>query len=138
VSRNLGWIDTNIFIHALFRNDPHYRSCRAIIDALEAGEAECWIDPLVVHELTYVLLRQSQFASRGEVHQFIQNLLLCDAVLAQDKNLLIDALARWATEGVSFADAWLYVLARRRGMPICSVHRADFPNLENTFLQVEA
>jgi predicted nucleic acid-binding protein len=68
VIRDLGWIDANIFIHALFRNDPFYRRSRAIIDVLEAGEAECWIDPLVVHELTYVLLRQSQFASRDEVH----------------------------------------------------------------------
>jgi hypothetical protein len=33
----LGYLDTNLFVHALYPNDPHYPRCRALLAALAAG-----------------------------------------------------------------------------------------------------
>ncbi len=30
----LGYLDTNLFVHALYPNDPHYPRCRALLAAL--------------------------------------------------------------------------------------------------------
>ena len=32
--RQLGWLDTNLFIHALFPRDPHYPRCQELLRAL--------------------------------------------------------------------------------------------------------
>ena len=39
VSGELGYLDTNLFVHALYPNDPHYPRCRTILTALAEGEA---------------------------------------------------------------------------------------------------
>ena len=33
----LGYLDTNLFVHALYPNDPHYPRCRALLAALVEG-----------------------------------------------------------------------------------------------------
>lgn len=133
----LGWLDTNIFIHALFRNDLHYSRCVLLLQALQAGRAEGWIDPIVVHELTYVLIRQPQFPTRQAVQEYVLAILETGSIRADDKQSLIDAVTAWAAQGVSFADARLAALARRRGLPICSVNQQHFTDVGNTFLAAE-
>jgi predicted nucleic acid-binding protein len=133
MSEQLGWLDTNIFVHRLFLNDEHFERCRQITQALEAGEAEGWIDVVVVHELTYVLSRHGLFRTRQDVYAYIRNLLLLAGVNADDKEALILALTRWANSSVGFADAWLATLAQRRGVPVCSVNRHDLTGVENAF-----
>jgi len=130
----LGWLDTNIFVHTLFTNDIHHHRCRAILQALQAGRAGGWIDVLIVHELTYVLGRLPQFTSRGDVHQYIRSILSLITVQAEDKDALLTTLALWATENIGFADARLIVLAQRNGLPVCTVNRRDFAAVGNSFV----
>jgi predicted nucleic acid-binding protein len=132
-----GWLDTNLFVHALFPRDPHHARCRVILEALERGTGEGWLDPLVVHELSYVLGRLPAFPDRAAIHTYLRTVLLMDAVQADDKPGLLEALARWATGRVSLVDAWLAVVANRRGLPVCSVNRRDFPDVVNTFFDGE-
>src|SRR6184192_1522732 len=131
----LGWLDTNLFVHALFPREPHHARCRAIVRALEEGRAEGWLDPLVVHELSYVLSRLGQrFPTRTAIEEYLRGILLIDAIHADDKAGLLEAVARWEIGRTGFADAWLAVRARRRGLPVCSVNQADFGSMPNTFL----
>ncbi|MFN8514909.1 MAG: PIN domain-containing protein [Chloroflexia bacterium] len=134
----LGLLDTNIFIHPLYARDPHGPRCQALLDAIEREEAEGWIDVAVVHELTYALRRAPGFADRARIHTYIDKTLAMPRLLADDKDALIAALGRWASEGIGFIDAWLATLADRRGFSICSVNRQDFPvGLENTFVTAD-
>jgi predicted nucleic acid-binding protein len=133
VSELLGWLDTNLFVHSLFPRDPNGPSCRTILDRLERGDAEGWIAPVVVHELTYVLRRIPTFPNRAAIHDYIRQILLFDAIHAEDKEALLEALGRWQRLNVGFVDAWLAVLAHRRGMPVCSANRADFAGVPNTY-----
>jgi predicted nucleic-acid-binding protein len=130
--RVLGLLDTNVVVRSLFPTDPHCPRCLAILAALEQGEAEAWIDVTVVHELTYVLGRLPTF-SRADVHTYVRGVLLAEGVHADEKAALIEALDRWAIGSTGFVDAWLAVLARRHGLPVCSINAGDFPDVPNTF-----
>ncbi len=132
----LGWLDTNIFIHALFTKDTQHDRCHAILRALQEGRAQGWIDVLVVHELTYVLGRLPQFTSRAVIHEYIRGILTMSTIQADDKAMLLAGLARWATENVGFADARLAVLAQARGLPVCSANQRDFAGVGNSFVTV--
>lgn len=129
----LGWLDTNLFVHSLHTNDPHRARCTELLQALQSGDAEGWIDSVVVHELTYVLSRQSQFPNRHAVLRYIRRILLASGVRTDDAEGLLDAVTLWAARGISFADAWLTIRAARRGLPVCSVNVRDFPATPNTY-----
>ncbi|HEY8286124.1 MAG TPA: PIN domain-containing protein [Chloroflexota bacterium] len=130
----LGWLDTNIFVHALFTRDSQYDRCRAVLQALREGRANGWVDVLVVHELTYVLGRLPQFATRAAIHEYIRGILSMTTVHADDKQALLATLARWATENVGFTDARLAVLAQAHGLPICSANLRDFSGVSYSFV----
>lgn len=136
--RQLGWLDANVLIHPLFENDPESPACRQILQDLEEGRAEAWIDVLTVHEVSYTLLRvlATRFPSPREVVEYLASILLLDAVRCPDKEVLLAALQRWAERGPKFggfADAWLAVRAQRSGLPVCSVNGRDFPDVVNTY-----
>jgi hypothetical protein len=53
VAVQLGWLDTNLFIHALYAGDrEHARSC-GLLNALADGRAEGWLSPLVLRQLPF-------------------------------------------------------------------------------------
>lgn len=130
-----GWLDANLFIHALFENDPHMPRCREILGALEEGTGEGWIDPVTVHELTYALprARPDTFRSRMDTFDYLVRFLVLETVQAVGKEVLIAALRRWADSGVRFGDARLAVLAEHGGRTVCTVNRRDFEGIANTF-----
>lgn len=133
MSEQFGRLDTNIFVHALFPRDTQYARCRAIIAALGDGSGEGWLDPLVVHELTYVLLRVRQFRDRAAIGIYLRDLLRMPGLQTAQRSLLLTALARWATRGGGFVDAWLATLALGDGQPVCTANARDFPDVRNTF-----
>ncbi|MBV9279291.1 MAG: PIN domain-containing protein [Chloroflexi bacterium] len=133
MTEQLGWLDTNIFLHSLYHNDPEFQRSRAILAALDSGEAEAWLDPVVVHELTYALARHPSFSTRQAIHAYVRDIVLTDTIHLPDKDGMIEALARWESQGSGFADAWLAVLACRHGLPVCSANRRHFPDVQNSF-----
>lgn len=130
-----GWLDANLFIHALFENDPHMPRCREILAALEEGAGEGWIDPVTVHELTYALprVRPDTFRSRMDTFNYLVRFLVLETVHAHEKEVLVGALRRWAGSGLRFGDARLAALAEHGGRPVCTVNRRDFEGITNTF-----
>lgn len=131
---DFGWLDANIFVHVLFRQDSQRARCRDIVAALRDGRGTGWLDPVVLHELTYVVGRLRQFPDRAAVFEYLNSILALDAVKADDKDALCETLSVWpATDGLGFADARLTVLARRRGMSVCSANGRDFRGIANSF-----
>jgi predicted nucleic acid-binding protein len=132
--KELGWLDTNVFVHALYANDkPHKRSIE-ILDALADGSAQGWLDPIVVHELTYLFTNGvGQFQGREDSRDFLLDIVRTPAIHAADKDVLIGAIMHWSRSTIDFADAWLSVLSRHRALPVCSANRRDFIGVPNTF-----
>ena len=133
MSVQLGYLDTNIFVHNLYPNDRHYLRCREIIAALESGAAQGWIDRTVIYELTFILARGRRFPDRSALAEYVRSIITMVGVRVEDEVLLITALDRWAVHGVSFADAWLFVQAMADGQPVCTVNARDFKGVVNTF-----
>jgi predicted nucleic acid-binding protein len=132
----LGWLDTNIFVHALMLGDTHQARCRDVLQALQDGRAEGWIAPSVVHELSYVLTRLPTFKTRSAIAIYLSTLLSYPGVAATDKTLLITTVGRWAAGRLSFIDALLTELAQRDGRPVCTVNARDFPTTPNSYATV--
>jgi predicted nucleic acid-binding protein len=130
-----GWLDTSIFIHALFDRDPHAARCRQILRSIEHADGEGWLDAVTLHELTYVLprARPERFRSRTDVVHYLLPILTLEHVHADDKRSMISALSLWAEEGTAFGDARLRALCVSRGMPVCTVNERDFGGLQNTY-----
>ncbi len=130
-----GWLDATLFIHALFENDPHMPRCRRILRGLEASDAEGWLDPVTIHELTYALPRAlpRRFQSRNDLVRYVLRFLALDTVKGDDKEGLIRALQIWGDRGIKFGNARLIAQAERTGVPVCSVNERDFTGVENTY-----
>ncbi len=134
-STNYGWLDTNVFIHALCEGDLEHRRSAEILYSLENDEARAALDPLVVHELTYVLPRvvKNRFCSRQDIFEFIAPYLALENIYIDQRQSLIDALRLWAGSTLAFVDAYLRANARVRQEPNCSANRQDFGGVTNTF-----
>lgn len=129
----LGWLDTNIFIHALSAPDSHYARCTDLINALQDGRAEGWINATVLHELSYVLSRRRDFAMRTTIATYLLEILNAPGVLAAEKAILIATVTRWGTTTIAFVDAYLTKLTQRDGLPVCTVNARDFPGIANAY-----
>ncbi|MGI8477024.1 MAG: PIN domain-containing protein [Thermomicrobiales bacterium] len=112
-----GFIDTNVFIHALAR-DSHSAECLGFLGALSEGSVQAIVDPLIVHELTCTLPRFARQMSRQDIADFVTGVLNFPGVISE-RDLLTEALARWArTPGLGFVDAVLGVRAIRMSAPV--------------------
>ena len=130
----LGWLDTNVFVHVLYPGDREHRRCRAIVEALEDDRAQGWLSFAVMHELTYTLSRKPGFGTRTAIATYVNSLLSYPGVLADDKDVLVNTIARWtASATIGLVDAYLAVLADRDGVPVCSVNARDFPATPNSY-----
>lgn len=121
-------VDTNVFIHALMRDD-HSEECRDFLRKLRAGEMRAQIDPLVVHELTYALPRMSPYKTPREISTHILSILELRGVVGAS-DVLKDAVLRWGTTpGVGFVDAWLAARSTAENLPVATINRSDFERL---------
>ena len=131
----LGWLDTNVFVHALQPNDREYARSRAVLDTLADGRAKGWLSPLVAHELTYALRRFPAYQTRTAIQTYLLTILDNPNIQAEDKPMLVAAVTRWAmSASVAFVDAYLTELAQRDTIPVCSANARDFPNTANSYV----
>ena len=120
-----GLLDTNVFIHA-YTTDRHSQECRGFLAAVERGDVEARLEPLVLHELSYVLPRYLKQLSRVEVADYLLMVLGWRGVRG-DTDLLVDTVQRWrAARRLAFVDAYLLALAFREG---CSIHTKNVAEL---------
>ena len=118
-------LDTNVFIHA-HANDSHTAECAQFLAALASGTVEAHLEPIVVHELTYALPHFVKGMTRQQIGAYVGMILSWPGVQG-DKHLIADAVRRWVlTPGLGFVDAYLAVLALRRG---CAVYTKNVRHL---------
>lgn len=99
VPATLGYLDTNLFVHALYPNDPHYPRCRALLAALADVTATGWLDVVVVYELTFILARRRRFPDRQAIERYLRGILAAPGVQVDDRATLLAALGRWRAPG---------------------------------------
>jgi predicted nucleic acid-binding protein len=130
--QEVGLLDTNIFIHAQ-SNDRFSVECRRFLLALQDGRARAHLDPLVLHELSFVLPRYLKQWTRIDVAIYLKAILSWSGVQGE-KNLMVETVDRWVgTPHLAFVDAYLAALAARRS---CAVYAKNVRELTGQGVQV--
>lgn len=120
----VGLVDTNVFIHAQ-TFDALSEECLQFLEAVESGDLEARLEPIVLHELSYALPHYRKGMTRAEVAEYLLAVLAWEGILAE-KELLIEAVERWRdSEGLAFVDAYLATKAVRDGVPVYSKNVED-------------
>jgi predicted nucleic acid-binding protein len=65
-----GLLDTNVFIHA-HTADAHAEECQRCLAALEIGKLRARLEPVILHELSYVLPRYLKQMTRQQVAEYL-------------------------------------------------------------------
>jgi len=133
MAQQLGYLDTALFVYALFPQDERHARCRAVLAELQSGDAEGRLDPLVVHELSAILPTLRQFPDRPAVARYLRGIVCARGVMVEQRDLLLAALIRWVERGGGFVDAWLAILALTDGRPVCAPDASDLPDVGNSF-----
>ncbi|MCL8207922.1 MAG: type II toxin-antitoxin system VapC family toxin [Actinomycetia bacterium] len=121
-----GYIDTNVFLHAQ-AHDEHTAACRTLLRAVGSGQVTAWVDPLVLHELTYVLPRYVQGMTRSDVALYLRTVLSWPGTVLDDKAFWVDVVDLWEVDArLSWTDAVLIRRAQRTGRGIWTRNVRDF------------
>lgn len=120
-----GYLDTNVFVHA-YAHDQFTEECRGLLLALERGRVQAVLEPVILHELSYVLPRYLKQLTREDVANYLLMVSSWNGVRG-DKGVMVDAVQRWrSTPGLGFADAYLAARAVTGGSPVYTKNVSDF------------
>ena len=121
-----GYIDTSVFLHAQ-AHDQHTEACQALLRAAAEGRVSVSLDPLVVHELTYVLPRYVKGMPRSDVALYVRSVLSWSGVVLEDLPLWLSVLEAWEADAhLSWTDAVLIQRALLADRPIWTRNHRDF------------
>ncbi len=112
-----GLLDTNIFVHA-HTNDAQSDECARFLAGLERGRIRARLEPLVLHEITYILPRVVKQMTRAQLAEYLLMVLEWEGIEGE-KTLMADTIERWRdTPGLGFVDAYLAAAATARQCPV--------------------
>lgn len=120
-----GILDTNVFLHAQ-SHDELSEECRRFLAAVEQGHLQTYLDPLVLHELSYSLPHYVKQITRDKIAEYLLGVLGWPGIQGE-KDLMVEAVERWwRTPGLAFVDAYLAALARSRSCPVYTKNVREF------------
>ncbi|MDA8186656.1 MAG: PIN domain-containing protein [Dehalococcoidales bacterium] len=119
-----GLVDTNVFIHAQ-THDVLAEECLRFLEAVQRGEVEAQLEPVVLHELSYALPHYRKGMTRQEVSEYLLAVLAWKGITGK-KDLLVNAVERWRDSArLAFVDAYLAALAAEAQSPVYTKNVAE-------------
>lgn len=107
------FVDTNVFLRFLTRDDPeHHRQAADLFGAAATGAVELWTGPPVLFELAWTLRRAFR-KSREDSLRILEGVLACEGLSLTDGKTAEEALRLAAAHGMEFADAYVAASALR-------------------------
>ncbi|EEG78002.1 PIN domain-containing protein [Dethiobacter alkaliphilus] len=130
------WLDTNVLLRFITGDPPEMaRKALSLFRRAEAGEVSLCLSVLVMAEAVWTLTSFYRY-SKQEVSDVLIPLINADGILAEEPELLLEALTQMTAQNIDFVDAYLAAAARRRGEPVCSFDE-DFKRLQVTLIPPE-
>ena len=121
------FVDTNIFIHFLLRFDPgRFARCRQLLAGAEEGKLDLETSAMTIAELIWFLARPPVRMGPPEIRGHIEPLLTLRGLRVPEKDLVIQALALYASTGIGFIDAYNAAIMRKRGLDRVYSYDTDF------------
>jgi predicted nucleic acid-binding protein len=124
------FVDTNIFIRYLTKDDPSkYAKCREIFRKTIEGEIEVVTSALVIAELIWTLLSYYK-VPKADVIEKVSIIIATENLFIPDKDIIADALVLYARKNIDYIDAYNAAFMKYQGLQeICS-YDEDFDAIE--------
>ena len=126
------WLDTSVFTTALCNHNAS-EACRELLRRVDRGEVLAVLDPVVLGELAYMLIkpflaeRDRPPRTRQEVAHFLLGVIAWPGIQMEDKFLAAAALDAWkAGHADDFVDCYLQARASAAGDRVCTVNLKHF------------
>jgi len=123
-------VDTNVLVRFLTGEPPALAErARALVAQADAGKVALEVLPLIVAETVYTLESFYEMPKQ-EVCDKLLLFLRCRGITAREPDIVADALERYRSLPVHFADAYLAAAAADAGLPVHSFDR-DFARFKD-------
>jgi len=123
-------VDTNILVRFLTGQPPDMAArARAIIAQADAGKIDLLVPSLIIAETVYTLESYYEMP-KAEVCEKLHAFLRCRGISPLEPEVILDALQRYRSLPVHFADAYLAALAAAGKIPVYSFDE-DFARLKD-------
>ena len=123
-------LDANALVRFLVQDDPRQSAAAtALLEKAERREVVLMLEAMVVAEVVYVLLGRYG-RSRGEVAGVLLSIIQNAGVETLERDVITDALQRFAAVNVDFSDAWMAARAAQLGHAVASFDR-DFDKFKD-------
>lgn len=122
------WVDTNVLLRFI-TGDPSEtaRRARRLLRRAADGELTLRVPSVVIAEIIW-LLGSYYSSDRATIAEAIRGLVLADGVLAENKDLVLDALRLMQDANVAYVDAYIAASARANGEAVAAFDN-DFKRL---------
>jgi predicted nucleic acid-binding protein len=123
-------VDTNVLVR-FFTGEPREMAERArtVVALADAGKIELLIPSLIVAETVYTLESFYELPKAG-IYEKLRAFLRSRGISPLEPEIILDALERYRSFSVHFADAYLGAQAARQRIPIYSFD-ADFSKFKD-------
>jgi predicted nucleic-acid-binding protein len=131
-------VDSNVLIRFLVRDEAtQSEGARRLFRRAEAGECELNITPWIAAEVVYALSSVYRF-DRKRITLVLREMCTEVGITVADKEVVLDALARFAAKTVDFADALIAAQSSALKIPPASFDRDldKFPDIKRHTPQV--
>jgi predicted nucleic acid-binding protein len=123
-------LDANMLVRFLVQDDPRQSAAAtALLEKAERREVALMLEAMVVAEVVCVLLGRYG-RSRGEVSSVLLSIIQNVGVDTLERDVVTDALQRFAAVNVDFSDAWMAARAAQLDHAVASFDR-DFDKFKD-------
>jgi len=125
------FIDTNIFLRYLTRDDPtEYGKCREIFKQAMEGKIELATSAIVIAELTWTLLSYYKIA-KADVIEKISIIVGSRNLYIPDRDVIADAFLLYSRKNIDFIDAYNAVFMKYHNIEEIYSYDEDFDLFED-------
>ena len=128
---NKAFVDTNVFLRILVRDDEHKsKSSAAFIENSKANGLIIYVLPVTVMELVWVLEKLYKL-ERGRVREMVEAILNTPQLEIENEEVFRKALALYEKSNLKFADALLGFWGMNAGCEtVITFDRKHFEKIE--------
>lgn len=127
---NAKFVDTNIFIRYLTKDDPtKYDRCRELFKRALEGKIILASSGMVIAELIWTLLSYYK-VSKADVIEKVSIIVSTESLHIPDKDIIADALVFYGRKNIDYIDAYNAVFMKYHGYREIYSYDRDFDLVE--------
>jgi predicted nucleic acid-binding protein len=124
------FVDSNVFLRFLTKDDPnHARAAEKLFLAAKNGEVELYCGPPVLFEIAWVL-RSFYKVPPADVLDTLEAIIAIPNLKILDADLVSGAIALAREKECGFADSYIALTARKKGLEMATFNTRHFKKLE--------